>query len=276
MLPEKDVFEKVVSNMKKQETAISCEVLNELKCIVENQYCDFMGMYVNGNLADLSKKLSDTRKIRKILKRELDSIPEQTVVLVGQYVQTYNIFNKLTQLKKRNINFAEELVFAIKKHSEAKRIIQYLYKHPNTQHEVICKELDIPRSTLSDVMLILEEIHCIIRISIGKYTLYELSDEARQFVKKNYNISIEEVLEYDIVEAFREEVRSKDEKNYKVYKNKKEINVEFRNHFRSSKRKTTNELSDEDIENFAYMKVSEVEWSEMHEKIRKNIIGVRK
>ena len=84
--------------------------------------------------------------------------PDQIEIMAGQFVQTYNIFNKIYQNESARKDISDDIRCIEKSSKYTVTVLDYLYKHTNAQHKEIAECCGIPLSTLSDLLKKLEEI----------------------------------------------------------------------------------------------------------------------
>lgn len=146
--------------------------------------------YINTDYEKLEVELRKYRKIKRKMSDEIDSFEndeEKTIIYKSKFVQTYNIMNKLLNIyiKKQNIN--NEIISVLRSFSKAREVIFYLYKNHNVRQNMIIKSnIDIKRSTLSDLLNKLISIRCVDRINVGKYPIYNLTIDCRRYVYDNF------------------------------------------------------------------------------------------
>ena len=146
--------------------------------------------YINTDYEKLEVELRKYRKIKRKMSDEIDSFEndeEKTIIYKSKFVQTYNIMNKLLNIyiKKQKIN--NEIISVLQSFSKAREVIFYLYKNHNVRQNMIIKSnIDIKRSTLSDLLNKLISIRCVDRINVGKYPIYNLTIDCRRYVYDNF------------------------------------------------------------------------------------------
>lgn len=161
------------------------EMVEVYEQLVKEQSSLYFQLYSEQNFEQLGQYLDSQRKLRRVLTKELKKQTNPIVLLANQFVQNFNIFNKLLQNTIGRESFAEEMQLIVGAYSGAEQVIHYLYKHPRTQHKVLAEQTDIPKSTLSDLLKVLDEVQCVVKIKKGKFCFYELTDAGETYVKKN-------------------------------------------------------------------------------------------
>ena len=104
--------------------------------------------------------------------------------MAGQFVQTYNIFNKIYQNEIVKKDVSDDIKRIEKSSAYATTVLCYLYRHSNAQHKDIAEYCDIPPSTLSDLLKRFEEIDCVERWNAGKYSFFNLTDQTKNYIRE--------------------------------------------------------------------------------------------
>lgn len=118
--------------------------------------------------------------------------------MAGQFVQTYNIFNKIYQNESARKDISDDIRCIEKSSKYTVTVLDYLYKHTNAQHKEIAECCGIPLSTLSDLLKKLEEINCVERWNASKYSFFRLTAQGRNYVRELIpNIDVETYIDVD-------------------------------------------------------------------------------
>lgn len=156
------------------------ESFQEIMMTITDSY---LQAYQNKDFATMNQMLHEQRKLRKELTVELRKCQVQSIISAGKVVQTYNIFNKISQIENEKKSFGQEMDIVIQSYRHAREVLVYLYKHKHAQHKILKEEFDIAASTLSDLLEVLIEMDCVERLKNGKYSFYNLTNEGRKYVK---------------------------------------------------------------------------------------------
>lgn len=182
----------------------------------------YLQAYQKNDFEALQKMLECQRKVRNELTIELRGCQYQAIVISSKLVQTYNIFNKIIHTENEKKHFEKNMDMVEQTHKNVKQVLKYLYKHMHVQHKILKQELEIPGSTLTDLLNVLEKVECIERIKSGKCSFYNLTNEGRQYARNKIR-GIEDEIIID-PERFRDDSRAiaRNKKNYVeifIYKN---------------------------------------------------------
>lgn len=166
---------------------VAPHIVEAFRGFVTEMVDSFLDGYANKDLAGVEQMLKDQRKLRKQLTGELREHSDEIVVISSKYVQTYNLMNKMVQNEKRRRGIADTMSFIEQSYSHTRAVLRYLYRHTNVQHKILSDRLDIPKSTLSDLLKVLEMAGCVERMQKGKFSFFNLTVEGRKYVRENIN-----------------------------------------------------------------------------------------
>lgn len=206
MTQEKDyvlVLKKYVE--KSGQTAVSQEEIDAFQELLTVQISEYLQSYLDKDYEGLSLQLTRQRKLRKSFTKILKEC-RQVSVLAGQFVQTFNIFNKLLQNQNNRSSFSEEMQTILRAHKRSKEVLLFLYHHPHAQHNEIVDNTNIPKSSLSDLLRVLEKVQCVMRVAAGKYSFFDLTVEGRTFVE-DLQPDIKEERPFDIIRGYDKEIK---------------------------------------------------------------------
>ena len=141
----------------------------------------------------------------------------QIEIMAGQFVQTYNIFNKIYQNEAARKNISDDIRGIEKSSKYATTVLSYLYKHANAQHKDIAEYCGIPLSTLSDLLKKFEEINCVERWNTSKYSFFKLTGQGRNYVRELIpDIDVETYIDIEDFENESMKVSRQMEKKEKI------------------------------------------------------------
>lgn len=144
--------------------------------------------YIEDNFDDLELLLKHHRKARKKITKEIQSIEDMSIVYKCQFVQTYNIMDKILNIVNRKQSIKNDMVGITSTFKDAKAVIFYLYSNTYVRQCNISHEFNIPKSTLSDLLKALVTVRCVEKIeSSNRYPIYNLTIDGRRYVEENYN-----------------------------------------------------------------------------------------
>ena len=182
---EEKYYLDILKQSMEKETSIRIkeEDLEQFKDLIFEQFSAFFRAYEEKEYVLVQEYLDTQRDLRKKLVKELSKSQEQILICASQFTQTFAVFNRLLKMENAKAGFAEEMKIVELNYRYAKDVLKYLYKHINVQHKTLCEVLEIPKSSLSDLMKVLERIGGI-EVEYGKKaTFYNLTNEARSYLK---------------------------------------------------------------------------------------------
>ena len=191
---------------------IKDEDVDRFRTLVLEQFSAYYRAYVDREYTLLEEYLNTQRSFRRKIVKELSESQEQILISAAQFAQNFAVFNKLLQMQNEKAGFEEEFKVVELNCKHTKEVVTYLYSHVNAQHKAICEAVGIAKSSLSDLMKMLEKIKGVEVISCKKATFYNLTNEARSYLKEQ--IEKEKEKEVIDVEIYQEEV---DKFIYKKY-----------------------------------------------------------
>ena len=159
-------------------------IIEQFRELLAEQFDMYYQAWIEHNVELLEKILYDQKYLRKSFSDELKNIPDQIEIMAGQFVQTYNIFNKIYQNEAAKKSISDDIRGIEKSSKYAITVLSYLYKHTNAQHKDIAEYCGIPLSTLSDLLKKFEEINCVERWNASKYSFFKLTVQGRNYVRK--------------------------------------------------------------------------------------------
>lgn len=185
---------------------VSEQTIEEFTELLEISVDFCLEAYERHDLKSLSIFLEEQRTLRRNLTEELRNSSEQLLILSSKIVQNYNTFNKLLRDAYDARGFEEEMELIEQGYRYVRSILRYLYRHAHVQHKVSKENLEIPASTLSDSLKVLEQVGCVEKIESGKYSFYNLTVEGKKYVHDREK-GIDEEYIYD-PDVFMEERRN--------------------------------------------------------------------
>ncbi len=184
-------LEKSIKNSGNMISEVNAEAFRNLLAESTNVYIQ---AYCERDYESVEKLLREQRKLRKVLTRELREYTDQAAVICSKMVQTYNIFNKLMRDNTERRNFAADISSIEKRYAHTREVLIYLYKHVHVQHKELKEAFDIPGSTLSDLLKVLEQAECVEKITGGRCSFYDLTNEGRKYLKETVKDIDEEII----------------------------------------------------------------------------------
>lgn len=155
---------------------------------------------------ELELYLEQYRKKRKLLKKELDN-QDLSIVYKSQFVQTFNIMYKLLEISNREHDLQINVIGITKNRKNAKPVILYLYKNPYARQRDIRNNINIARTTLSDLLKELVSARLVHKFENNENPFYELTVEMAQYVKNNFEDFNEvEIIDYDEIINYKKDV----------------------------------------------------------------------
>ena len=142
-----------ITALKKKESTGKIEpvIIEQFRELLAEQFDMYYQAWIEHNVELLEKILYDQKYLRKAFSDELKNIPDQIEIMAGQFVQTYNIFNKIYQNESARKDISDDIRCIEKSSKYTVTVLDYLYKHTNAQHKEIAECCGIPLSTLSDL-----------------------------------------------------------------------------------------------------------------------------
>lgn len=194
MKEEQFFVEELKKHLDNPEHMVAAGVVEAFRGFVAQTVDTFLGGFENKDLDRIEQMLNEQRRLRKVISREIRRYPDEAVVVSCKYVQTYNLMNKMVQSEKRRRNIADTMALIEQTYTHTRKVLIYLYRHTNVQHGVLVKALNIPKSSLSDLLKVLEKAGCVERIQNGKCSFFNLTVEGRKYVKETIHTSEQEVI----------------------------------------------------------------------------------
>ena len=102
---------------------------------------------------------------------------------VGFFNAIIFIFEQLLSRKKDACEF-ERILKALSVKPNEKKILDYLYLNPDSQHKTIAERTGLKENYLSELMRGLEAVGCVERYGVGKRSFYSLTKSAHEFIKE--------------------------------------------------------------------------------------------
>lgn len=208
-----------ITALKKKESTGKIEpvIIEQFRELIAEQFDMYYQAWIEHNVELLEKILYDQKYLRKAFSDELKNIPDQIEIMAGQFVQTYNIFNKIYQNESAGKDISDDIRCIEKSSKYTVTVLDYLYKHTNAQHKEIAECCGIPLSTLSDLLKKLEEINCVERWNASKYSFFRLTAQGRNYVRELIpNIDVETYIDVDDFENELIKVSRQMEKKEKI------------------------------------------------------------
>lgn len=170
---------------KKEQTGeIESAIIEQFRELLAEQFDIYYQSFIEHNMELLEKALYEQKYLRKAFSDELKKNSAQVEIMAGQFVQTYNIFNKIYQNEIAKKDVSDDIKRIEKSSMYATTVLCYLYKHVNAQHKDIAEYCDIPLSTLSDLLKKFEEIDCVEHWNAGKYSFFNLTDQTKNYIRE--------------------------------------------------------------------------------------------
>jgi len=170
----------------------SDDFLEEELFIITDSY---LQAYQKNDYKALHQMLKEQRKLRKELTKKLRTCYDQTMIIASKFLQTYNIFNKLVQEENYKQTFKLEMDFIKQTHNKTKVVLWYLYKNDCVQHKTLKEKADMPASTLTNLLQLLEDVECVEKIKSGKNSFYRLTNEGCQYADNMFRDNEEIIIE---------------------------------------------------------------------------------
>lgn len=194
-MKEEQLFvEELKGHIKNPEHMVAAGVVEAFRRFVAQTVDSFLVGFENKDLDRIEQMLKEQRKLRKVITGELRRHPDEAVLVSCKYVQTYNLMNKIVQIEKRRRNISDTMALIEQTYTHTRKVLIYLYRHNNVQHGILVKSLNIPKSSLSDLLKVLEKAGCVERIHNGKCSFFNLTVEGRKYVKETIHTSEQEVI----------------------------------------------------------------------------------
>lgn len=175
-----------ITALKKKEQTGEMEsaIIEQFRELLAEQFDIYYQSFIEHNVELLEKTLYEQKYLRKAFSDELKKSSAQVEVMAGQFVQTYNIFNKIYQNEIVKKDVSDDIKRIEKSSAYATTVLCYLYRHSNAQHKDIAEYCDIPPSTLSDLLKRFEEVDCVERWNAGKYSFFNLTDQTKNYIRE--------------------------------------------------------------------------------------------
>lgn len=100
-----------ITALKKKESSGEIEpvMIEQFRELLAEQFDMYYQAWIEHNVELLEKILYDQKYLRKSFSDELKNIPDQIEIMAGQFVQTYNIFNKIYQNEAARKNISDDI-----------------------------------------------------------------------------------------------------------------------------------------------------------------------
>lgn len=172
-------------------------VNKETNANIKMQLNDFTNVclkaYLDNNYENLEQALMKERKLKKrivedinIMEAESGENVYQSFKYRYQYIQTYNIMNKLLNLHIRKQNIEKDIIGVINSFGRARDVIFFLYNNSDVRQCTMKNQMDISPSTLHDLLEELVSIRCVEKIYAKKIPIYNLTVDGRRYVDDNF------------------------------------------------------------------------------------------
>lgn len=192
-------------------------IIEQFRELIAEQFDMYYQSFLEHNVELLEKTLDEQKYLRKIFSVEVKKRPDQIGIMAAQFVQTYNIFNKICQNEVAKKDILSEIRGIEKSSKYAVAVLSYLYKHTNAQHKDIAEYCGIPVSTLSDLLKRFEDIDCVERWKTSKYSFFKLTNRGRNYVRELIPDIDEEIyIDVDTFDIASIKVSRKMEKKEKI------------------------------------------------------------
>lgn len=179
-------YQLYITALQKKEQADKIEpaITEQFQELLTEQFDIYYQSFSEHNVELLERILAQQKHLRKAFSDELKKRPNQIEIMAGQFVQTYNIFNKIYQMETAKRTVSDDIKRIEKSSTYATAVLRYLYKHANAQHKDIAEYCGVPASTLSDLLKKFEVIDCVERWNTGKYSFFNLTDQGKRYVRE--------------------------------------------------------------------------------------------
>lgn len=187
------------------------DIDNSIKMELNDFTCICVQAYMNSDYENIESILRKYRKKKRKVAMEIKSLEDlndKTMVYKGQFVQTYNLMNKLLEIRNQKQNIKNQIIGVMQSSSKAKEVIFYLYKNDNVRQNMIKKEINIKSTTLYDLLNKLISIRCVERLGNGSYPVYNLTIDCRRYVYENFEQFNEVRMVYQKKEMIDEETNN--------------------------------------------------------------------
>lgn len=208
-----------ITALKKRESNDTTEpaIIEQFRELLAEQFDMYYQAFLEHNVELLENVLYEQKYVRKIFSDELKKRPDQIGIMAGQFVQTYNIFNKIYQNEAAKKDISNDIRCIEKSSKYAVSVLAYLYKHTNAQHKEIAKYCEIPLSTLSDLLKKFEEINCVESWTVSKYSFFRLTNQGKNYVRELIpDIDVENYIDVDVFDNESIKVSRQMEKKEKI------------------------------------------------------------
>ena len=117
-----------ITALKKKEANGEVEpvMIEQFRELLAEQFDMYYQAWLEHNVELLEKILYDQKFLRKSFSDELKNIPDQIEIMAGQFVQTYNIFNKIYQNEAARKNISDDIRGIEKSSKYATTVLSYL------------------------------------------------------------------------------------------------------------------------------------------------------
>lgn len=212
-------YDLYITALKKKESTGKVEsvIIEQFRELLAEQFDMYYQAWLEHNVELLEKILYEQKYLRKVFSDELKNIPDQMEIMVGQFVQTYNIFNKIYQNETARKDISKDIRCIEKSSKYAVSVLSYLYKHTIAQHKNIAEYCGVPLSTLSDLLKKFEDINFVEHWNTSKYSFFKLTNQGKNYVRELMpDIDIEIYIDVDAFENESIKVSKQMEKKEKI------------------------------------------------------------
>ncbi len=136
--------------------------------------------YLQGHYKQVQEEVEKGKRFQRLLKK---AVMDPVSYVVGIFSGILYAMELLTSFTKQRTDFFKEAEALFEK-ANVERIANYLSKHPDSQHKVICTELGINKGYLSQLLREMERTGLVERYAAGKRSFYSLTLYGQKFVKK--------------------------------------------------------------------------------------------
>lgn len=140
--------------------------------------------YTKRKQTELRKEIQSGKRFESLFTKY---IKKDLAYYIGNFAVTIKIFELLMRINTRQETFHNEMT-ALYEKAGVSDILNYLYKHPDSQHKIICERTGRSKSYLSQLLKELEEIGCVERYATGKRSFFSLTTDGQAFVKEKQQV----------------------------------------------------------------------------------------
>lgn len=177
MMLNKELYTNLENTLK---TENESKKKDDLQSFAKELLYELTTLFIINNRDELEKELHLSKRFEKLLlNNEISDISRQIGVIIGILMTMEMISHKTAVKNKINKNMSAVFMKEINK-----KILFYLYDHPNSQHKIIAEAIGIRSNYLSQQMRELEETGGVVRHSIDRRSFYELSLDGQAFVEE--------------------------------------------------------------------------------------------